>query len=230
MGKIVPFAVMFATLAAPVLGAPDRQDLKTQLLELYEVTKTGRDELRVTSPGTVLVIQKEGITGNPSTEITEAMTVVENGEIGQKKGFLAKMSAKKSTRSFAIGERVYITRFFLGPEHVTVYITTVDTRDIMVDGNTKQARYNGEVRFMFPPKVLATSTGAEVKKVIDPVLAVEAELASAEPPTIELGQPPEAIEGILGKPVRIVKAADKIMWIYSDLKITFVDGKVSEIE
>jgi predicted ATPase len=207
-----------------------RDELKTSLETFYALTKTGIDELRVVRPGTIVVIQAEGLTGNPSSEVTEMLTVVEEGAVRQQRGLMATMMAKQSTRVFNKGERVYVTRIVVGADNATLHITSVDTHEIAIKGSTKQVRYNGAVRFLFPAETFAAITAPELKAAIDPVLAVEAELANATPQTIELGQTPEEIESILGKPVRIVKAGDKLIYMYSDLKITFVDGKAADIQ
>ena len=43
----------------------DRGGLEDALKGKYELTKTGIDRVRITQPGTVLVIQKEGIKRRP---------------------------------------------------------------------------------------------------------------------------------------------------------------------
>lgn len=198
---------------------------------MYEVTKLGIDELRVVRPGTVLAIQKEGITGNPSSEVMDMTTIIEeNGEVRQQRGFLAAMTAKQSTRLFNPGDRVYVNRISVIGNNLNFYISSVDTHDINIEGSTKQVRYTGTVRFLFPRESFGAMTASEVKQAVDQVLAVEQELAEAEPPTVEIGQSPEEIEGILGKPNRIIKAGDRTIYTYDDLKITFIDGKAAEIE
>lgn len=52
----------------------------------------------------------------------------------------------------------------------------------------------------------------------------------AEPQTIEKGQTPEQVEAALGKPDKIVNLGTKQLYIYKDLKVTFVNGKVSDVQ
>jgi hypothetical protein len=51
-----------------------------------------------------------------------------------------------------------------------------------------------------------------------------------EPQTIEKGQTPDQVSGSLGKPDKIVNLGSKQIWVYKDLKVTFVNGKVSDVQ
>jgi hypothetical protein len=50
------------------------------------------------------------------------------------------------------------------------------------------------------------------------------------PPTIALGQTPDQVTGLLGQPDKIVNLGAKQIYIYKDMKITFVKGKVSDVQ
>ncbi len=52
----------------------------------------------------------------------------------------------------------------------------------------------------------------------------------ADPPTVKLGQTPDQVIAALGQPDKMVKLATKEMYIYKDLKVTFVNGKVKDIQ
>jgi hypothetical protein len=52
----------------------------------------------------------------------------------------------------------------------------------------------------------------------------------AEPQTIEKGQTTDQVQGSLGKPDKIVNLGSKQIWVYKDLKVTFVNGKVSDVQ
>jgi hypothetical protein len=53
---------------------------------------------------------------------------------------------------------------------------------------------------------------------------------TAPPPSIELGQTKDAVTAILGQPQKIAKVAGKEIYFYKDLKVTFKDGKVSDVQ
>jgi hypothetical protein len=54
--------------------------------------------------------------------------------------------------------------------------------------------------------------------------------APAAPPQIQLGQTTDEVVAALGQPEKIVDLGSKKIYVYKDLKITFVNGKVSDVQ
>jgi hypothetical protein len=55
--------------------------------------------------------------------------------------------------------------------------------------------------------------------------------ADAPPPTVEVGQTKDQVVAGFGQPTRILKpSAIKEIYVYKDMKVTFIKGKVSNIE
>jgi hypothetical protein len=52
----------------------------------------------------------------------------------------------------------------------------------------------------------------------------------AEPQTIEKGMTPDQVQNSLGKPDKIVNLGTKQLYIYKDMKVTFVNGKVTDVQ
>ncbi len=52
----------------------------------------------------------------------------------------------------------------------------------------------------------------------------------AEPQTIEKGMTPDQVQGALGKPDKIVNLGMKQLYIYKDMKVTFIGGKVVDVQ
>jgi len=52
----------------------------------------------------------------------------------------------------------------------------------------------------------------------------------AEPAEIKLGMTPDQVEGALGKPDKKVTLGAKQIYIYKDMKVTFNNGKVSDVQ
>jgi hypothetical protein len=52
----------------------------------------------------------------------------------------------------------------------------------------------------------------------------------AEPQTIEKGQSTDQVQTSLGKPDKIVNLGAKQIWVYKDLKVTFLNGRVSDVQ
>jgi hypothetical protein len=57
-----------------------------------------------------------------------------------------------------------------------------------------------------------------------------AEAPAAEPVNIEIGQTVDQVTAALGTPVKIVNLGAKKIYAYKDMKITFKDGKVADVQ
>ena len=86
-----------------------------------------------------------------------------------------------------------------------------------------------------PPsdKEVAATLNEESKEADKAEQEVSAEAGSAgggEPPTVAMGQSPDQVTAALGKPKSIMDLGAKKIYVYPDMKITFRDGKVSDIQ
>jgi hypothetical protein len=54
--------------------------------------------------------------------------------------------------------------------------------------------------------------------------------SDAPPPTIAIGQTRDQVTAGFGQPVRIAKLGAKEIFYYKDMKVTFTNGKVSNVE
>ncbi len=52
----------------------------------------------------------------------------------------------------------------------------------------------------------------------------------ADPKTIGLGQTPEQVTANFGQPDKIIKLSSKQIYVYKDMKVVFVGGKVSDVQ
>lgn len=53
---------------------------------------------------------------------------------------------------------------------------------------------------------------------------------AAPPPTVALGQTPEEVVAALGQPLKKAKIGTKEIYFYKDLKVSFLNGKVKDIQ
>jgi hypothetical protein len=53
---------------------------------------------------------------------------------------------------------------------------------------------------------------------------------SAPPQTIKLGQTPDQVAAILGPPQKMANLGKKQIYYYKDLKVTFTDNKVTDVQ
>lgn len=223
------FLTIFLLLAPIALSASDR-GLEEALKSKYEITKTGMDRARITQPGTVLVIQKEGISGDLATDMTFLNNKIHQGQVAQAGGFGAFMQDKKTSRVLKTGEKVYVFKIEVKDDQVRYFIITCDTYDVNVKGSTKQTRYKALLSFELGKDFLSTATADDVKNAVDAVIIPEQELKAGSTKSVEMGQSPEQVEAILGRPDKIVNLGPKKIYVYKDMKIVFADDKVADVQ
>lgn len=208
-----------------------KRKFKTDIQSTWTLTRLATDRLRITGPGTVFVLKKDGITGDLATDATFTQTTVEDGRILAPKGAVAFLQNKKTSRPFKAGEKVYLWKTNIGDDHVGLFLVSYDTFQVTErGGRTNQTRYKAYVAFKFDKGYLPGVSLADVKPTIADVLAAEADVEAAATKTISLGQTTKQVEESLGRPERIVNLGSKVTYIYKDMKVIFQDGKVSDVQ
>jgi hypothetical protein len=203
----------------------------------------------ITDPGTVLTIQKGGILGVVPIKLAMCPAKYQDGVLHPPNSFCANMA--KNARSFQIGEKVYATKIEVVPkdEKISIKIVACDS----CNGNNPPTFYKSQVDFVFAPGSLEAGDVSKIEDTIGEVLAIDASAADqpqappggpqveqpvpvqpppapAAPATIQLGQTIDQVVNVLGQPDKRVDLGAKQIYVYKDLKITFVDGKVSDVQ
>jgi len=128
-------SVLALTSSVP-LRANDHDVLKNALETKYQLTKTGIDRVRITQPGTVFILQKDGVSGDLSSDATFLNNKVKDGQIAQAGGFMASMQDKKTSRNLKAGDKVYLFRLDVKDDQVWFFVITAETYDVTVRGST----------------------------------------------------------------------------------------------
>ena len=168
--------------------------------------------------------------------------------------FSQTQSEGQTTHLFAVGDKVYPTKVDvdLTKDNVTLSIVACDTCN-----KTDPPTYNkAQVVFQFPKGALANASAGQVEDVIGQLLSISSDDAQQgqggndqqggdqgaaqgqaqqqapppEPQQIEKGQTPDQVTAALGQPDKIVKLGAKQIYVYKDLKVTFLNGKVSDVQ
>ena len=156
-----------------------------------------------------------------------------------------------TSRKFVAGEKFWITGIVAQKDGILVSTFSDPFDDV---------RYYGEIKFPFakgsvPPVDDFVKTFAEVITVQPaddsgsqgdqgpqaaapapaaaapmPEIAPPAPPSDAPPPTIALGQTKNQVTAAFGQPVRTAKLGVKEIFYYKDMKVTFTNGKVSNVE
>lgn len=160
-------------------------------------------------------------------------------------------SASADTKFLTTGEKMYVSKIDINRKDskVSLSIIECDTCNSVQDPSHRKAL----VIFLFPKDYLSGADGGQISDVINQILEIQADDSgqqqqqeqdaqgqqgqqpaaaepAAPPPTIQLGQSPDDVKGMLGQPQKIVDLGVKQIYIYKDLKITFVKGKVTDVQ
>jgi len=228
-------AVVVFLPVGPALAANWKQSLEESLKAEYRPTKIGIrafqfDYNRITEPGAVFVVRVSGIYADVAdTKQAIVKTKIVNGEAVQQKGVLASLTFTKQSRQLNVSEHVYITQVSVKDDGIQFELLTQEPFSVVVDGNTVQSRYRSQVFFPFGRDELPNLKLADVKKVIDPVLATS-DVAAVQTKTIHLGMSTDEVKKILGDPEKIVDLGEKKIYVYKDMKIVFKDSQVADVQ
>lgn len=227
--KLVVVLVILTVFNAPA-WAGNNDVLKEALEAKYKLTKVSWDKVRVTDPGPVYVVKAEGINADRATDVTTLVNKVVDGHVEQPKGFGASLFSKQTTKQLNPGDRLYLTKIDIKVSGVLLWFISTETSDYQDKGSTKQTRYRAVLDFELPNTQIEASQVDAIKKVIDPIVQLETDAQAANTKTVELGQTPDQVKTAVGAPDKIIKLGAKEIYVYKDMKVVFVDGKVSDVE
>jgi hypothetical protein len=200
---------------------------------------------------------QDGTLHPPATATNNSATAVGQkvcGLFGKCSGVKDQVGKQTTTRLFKVGEKVYPSHI-----DVNVAKDTVTMNVVACDSCNKTdptTFYKSEVIFQFDKGYLATANAAAVEDTIGQVLSISdnsqqdqggqadqgqqggqqggggqgQQQQQAEPQTIQLGQTTDQVQAALGKPEKVVNLGPKMIYVYKDLKVTFVNGKVSDVQ
>jgi hypothetical protein len=229
-----PIAAL-ACLTVAFAAAPSRDALQAALQARYQITTN------TNSPGTVLTIQQAGINAFPIGTLIIPDTKVEKGKV-KPPGFMGEMLKTPYVRGLNAGEKVYISKIEAKNDQVKVSLATCDVYDVDYNGTIQQKRYLAVLTFRFPKEYLDKATPADVEQAIEAILAPDAAMQQpaatapatpeppSTPPTVSLGQTIDQVVAALGPPEKIIDLGAKKTYLYKDLKVIFLDGKVSDVQ
>jgi hypothetical protein len=170
---------------------------------------------------------------------------------------MKKFGKEQTTHLFQAGDKVYPSNILvnLAKDNVAIGIVACDTCN-----KTDPPTYNkAQVIFQFPKGSLAKANASEVEDTIGQLLAISDDAQQdqgqqgdqdgqgqqgnnqgggqaqqqgppPEPQQIAKGQTPDQVKAALGPPEKIVNLGPKQIYVYKDLKVTFLNGKVSDVQ
>jgi hypothetical protein len=96
-------------------------------------------------------------------------------------------------------------------------------------GGQQSADQNGQQQSADQGQQQAADQGA-AQPAAAPQQAAAQDQPPAEPASIDKGMTTDQVQSALGKPDKIVNLGSKQIYVYKDLKVTFLNGKVSDVQ
>jgi hypothetical protein len=233
-------------------------EIEKQLLDLYQTTKATADGTDIVTAGSVLVLQKDHLLMDPVDSPVPTPNVYKNGSIASLAGAAGLLKAVSSlgalnpfannsamnaattgaaaTREFVTGEKFWVTRIDTRADGVTMTLLSDPIKD---------KRYHATLKFPFARGVAVSAD--DVAGLVADVVKIDAgdssqsqesaanqnpppaAPAAAAPKTIALGQTRDQVVATLGSPAKIVQLGAKEIDVYPDMKVTFLQNHVVDV-
>ena len=230
--------------------------LQEQLSAQYQLAKVKANSSGhgVVDAGTLLTIQKSGVLAVPWKAMALCPAKYQDNAFKPSVGFCAGM-LKDVSRYFQVGEKVYPTKIDVNVNKAKVSFTVVACDSC--SGTNPPTSMKGEVVFQFAKGYLEKAGVGEVEDAIGKVFLIADEnqqnenqqnqassgqqppqqqqqepqpQQQSEPATVQLGMTTDEVQSILGKPEKIFNVGAKQIYVYKDVKVTFQDRKVADVQ
>jgi hypothetical protein len=241
--------LMLTALFLVLVPALHAQDQKTQiqqkLASLFTLTKITADHTDIVTPGSILALKKDGLIMFSLDARVPATITYKDGKlsmgIGDAMATTMALGSNQTTstvpqRKFVAGEKFWITAYSVTDKHVILLVYSDPFNDV---------RYYGQIKFPFQKHNIPTAD--EVMKTIAEVVDVQPpdnstpsdasagnqsppDNASSTPKTIALGQTKDEVVATLGQPQKVVNLGAKEIYVFPDMKVTFLNGKVADVQ
>jgi hypothetical protein len=200
------------------------------------------------SDKTVLITKYEGgVVHGPNAAMTEARKRI----FGH---FSQTSSEGQTTHLMAKGDKVYPTKLDVNVDKDTVTLAIVACDKC--NNTDPPTAYKANVVFQFPKGSLVKASAGDVEDTIGQLLSItdasqdqgnqqqgqdqgqqqqgqqqaQQQQQQAEPQTIQMGMTTDQVQSALGKPEKVVNLGPKQIYVYKDLKVTFLAGKVADVQ
>jgi hypothetical protein len=181
-------AVLFGGTAARVEGQAPSSSVEEQLRSQYRVTRVGTNGAVVGAPGSVLVVQTDGITAIPASHgVYWYNNLKKGGRVKTSTIQHGGSVAATERRPFQVGEKAYLVNIEVNPAEIAFSVQSCGNCDAAaVDPNNPP--YRARLAVEFDKGFLSTSDLKQIQGRIGQAFGIDAaqSAASSVPP----GQPP----------------------------------------
>ena len=247
---------IFLGAAAPV-WAGAQAPIEQQIASQFPLTKATADRTDIVTAGAVMDLKKDGLLMYATDARTKAQLVYRDGHIQASTStkmtsfsVFGHTGADIVHRTFVAGEKVWLIDVQMPGDGVVLQLLSDPIADV---------RYTAFLKIPFPKggSLPADQVIAQIGQVLSPeggnaappaqvagtpptpAAPPLAPIAPPPPPPDQPAAPPQAREkgqtknqvwAAFGAPVRVVKRGPKEIDFYKDMKVTFVNNKVTDVE
>jgi hypothetical protein len=246
--------LMFSTSSS---FATSREEATAAVTTQYRITTPGFlggfNEI-----GTIIIPRREGLRANrPSKSFTP--NLIKDRQLVAAGGGTQSLGSAHNG-ALKPGERLHLYDVRTGNDYVQLDLFTVATYVVTGSGKQGPTPLQASVRFQYDGSLAGVTTQqllsdigewltsegeprpvAVAPAVVAPVAVTPAVVPSPTPDTesrapvratstVKLGQTREEVTAILGAPEKQILLGAKTIFVYRDVKVVFVDGKVTDAE
>lgn len=245
--RLLRACLVLVSLCMSTVGFAQNADLQKQLETSFPLTKATADNSDVVTAGAVLVLQKDNLQMCKSNMPIPTPNFYKNGSINQG-GLLSVLNKlgnasmgggndANAIRKFVAGEKFWVTKVQVDNDGVTFTFLSDPFQDVRYKATLKFPYGKGQT----PAADQLLATIGDVIKVDGDSgggpQAPEQQQAAADAPaaapatrTIALGQTKDQVLQAFGQPTKVVQLGAKEIDYYSDMKVTFTNNKVTNVE
>jgi hypothetical protein len=217
-----------------------------------------RSNNQIVQIGSILTVQQDGLGGLPFEPAFLGLGIgyfgnnLKDGRVRHDRSSDFLLTNKPGFRNIQAGERAYLLKVDISETSVTLIVETCGACD---PSQGVPDPVVAGVTFPFKKGFLESAPIEQIVGTIGQALAFDQlpgptdapaplneaipqttqpppppDVESAAPVRIELGQTIDQVTAVLGQPAKMVDVGSKKIFVYKDLKITFLDGKVSDVQ
>lgn len=173
--------------------------------------------------GTVLVVRQEGLRADRPGAFNRA-TVIRDREVVEAGGARVSLGGNLDGR-LKIGDQLQLYGIRVEDRFVELNLSTVKT--FVVAGSRAPTRLQALICLQYDQGIAALTAG-QVLGDMDAWFGTENAFRAAK--TVQQGQTEDEVIAILGEPEKKVLLGAKAVYIYSDMKLVFRDGRLADLE
>jgi hypothetical protein len=247
-------AAILLGLSPTVQGQDSKTEIQKRLEALFILTTIKDDRSDLVKAGSIVELHKDGLLMWSVDTAVPPICILKNDKLTMPFGLRANVGAELRKKQPGANDYKVPSRTFVAGEKVWIVGAKVNDNGVIMEFYSdpyQDVRYYGEVWFQFPKGAVPAADDfmknlAEVVTALPPPEETETTqpaapastppvVAPVAPPaaptkTVSLGQTKDQVITILGQPPKIANVGTKEIDYYPDMKIIYINGRVTDIE